>query len=218
MKMFSVLAVDGGAGTGKSTLSNLISTRNNFLYVETGSHYRALTFLLLKKNLKPNSVEEYLRFNSLAIQSNINKNKAEIEIDGNKFSPQELRSSQVNENVSHYAAIPLLRKSLFDYQRSQVDHARSLGLAGVILEGRDIGTKILPDADLKVFLHADAETRIKRRKDDGEADAIRARDKMDSNRKSAPLACASDALKIDTGEYSPEEVYSKVIEALNSRP
>ena len=71
---------------------------------------------------------------------------------------------------------------------------------------------------MKVFLHADAETRIKRRKDDGEADAIRARDKMDSNRKSAPLACASDALKIDTGEYSPEEVYSKVIEALNSRP
>ena len=69
----------------------------------------------------------------------------------------------MNQNVSYFAAIPILRKLLFDYQRSQVDLAKSLGFSGVILEGRDIGTKILPDADLKIFLYADAETRIKRR-------------------------------------------------------
>ena len=84
----------------------------------------------------------------------------------------------------------------------------------MILEGRDIGTKILPDAT-KIFLYADAETRIKRRLKDGENDSI-IRDELDSKRKSAPLACADDALKIDTAEYSPEEVYNLVINALSN--
>ena len=74
----------------------------------------------------------------------------------------------------------------------------------------------MPDADLKIFLYADAETRIKRRVKDGENDSIIKRDELDSKRKSAPLACADDALKIDTAEYSPEEVYSMVINALNN--
>ena len=217
MKMFIVLAVDGGAGTGKSTLSNLLSNRKNLLYVETGSHYRALTFMLLQKDLRPDTVEDYLLQNSLSIESNINKNKSEIQIDGIKFNPEDLRSSKVNDHVSHFAALPVLRKSLLDYQRSQVNQARSLGFSGVILEGRDIGTKILPEADLKIFLHADAETRIHRRMKDGEVDSIRKRDELDSNRKSAPLACAEDALRINTADYSAEEVYNLVIEALNSR-
>lgn len=216
MKKFSILAVDGGAGTGKSTLSNLLSNRNNFLYIETGSHYRALTYMLLKKELSPNSVEDYLSKKNLVIEEKINKNKSEIQIDGIKFNREDLRSTKVNQNVSHFAAIPILRKLLFDYQRSQVDLAKSLGFSGVILEGRDIGTKILPDADLKIFLYADAETRIKRRVKDGENDSIKKRDELDSKRKSAPLACADDALKIDTAEYSPEEVYSMVINALNN--
>ena len=216
MEMFIVLAVDGGAGTGKSTLSNLLSNRKNLLYVETGSHYRALTFMLLQKDLRPDTVEDYLLKNSLSIESKINKNKSEIQIDGIKFNPEDLRSSKVNDNVSHFAALPVLRKSLLDYQRSQVNQARSLGFSGVILEGRDIGTKILPEADLKIFLHADAETRIQRRINDGEVDSIRKRDELDSNRKSAPLACAEDALRINTADYSAEEVYNLVIEALNS--
>lgn len=217
MEMFTVLAVDGGAGTGKSTLSKLISSRKNFLYVETGSHYRALTFILLEKALNAESVEDYLTKNPLIIESNINKNKSEIQIDGIRFNSEDLRSTKVNENVSHFAAIPLLRKSLFDYQRSQVNQAQSLGFSGVILEGRDIGTKILPDADLKIFLHADAETRIQRRMKDGEVDSIKKRDELDSNRKSAPLACADDALRINTADHSAEEVYNLVIAALNSR-
>ena len=216
MKKFSILAVDGGAGTGKSTLSNLVSNRNNFLYIETGSHYRALTYMLLKKELSPDSVKDYLSKKNLVIEEKINKNKSEIQIDGIKFNREDLRSTKVNQSVSHFAALPILRKLLFDYQRSQVDLAKSLGFSGVILEGRDIGTKILPDADLKIFLYADAETRIKRRVKDGENDSIIKRDELDSKRKSAPLACADDALKIDTAEYSPEEVYSKVINALNN--
>ena len=89
--MFIVLAVDGGAGTGKSTLSNLLSNRKNLLYVETGSHYRALTFMLLQKDLRPDTVEDYLLENSLSIESNINKKKSEIQIDGIKFNSRRFK-------------------------------------------------------------------------------------------------------------------------------
>lgn len=215
MSYFKVIAIDGGAGTGKSTLSNLLSNRNNFLYVETGSHYRALTYMLLKKNLTPDDVEDYICEKNVVIESKINKNKAKIQIDGMKFESEDLRSTNVNQYVSHFAAIPTLRKLLFDYQRSHVNQAQTLGYLGVILEGRDIGTKILPDADLKIFLHADAETRINRRLKDGESDSIEYRDELDSQRESAPLACADDALKINTAEHSVEEVYNLVMNALN---
>ena len=215
MSYFKVIAIDGGAGTGKSTLSNLLSNRNNFLYVETGAHYRALTYMLLKKNLTPDDVEDYICEKNVVIESKINKNKAKIQIDGMKFESEDLRSTNVNQYVSHFAAIPTLRKLLFDYQRSHVNQAQTLGYLGVILEGRDIGTKILPDADLKIFLHADAETRINRRLKDGESDSIEYRDELDSQRESAPLACADDALKINTAEHSVEEVYNLVMNALN---
>ena len=215
MRYFKVIAIDGGAGTGKSTLSNLLSNRNNFLYVETGSHYRAFTYMLLKKNLTPDDVEDYICEKNVVIESKINKNKAKIQIDGMKFGSEDLRSTNVNQYVSHFAAIPTLRKLLFDYQRSHVNQAQTLGYLGVILEGRDIGTKILPDADLKIFLHADAETRINRRLKDGESDSIEYRDELDSQRESAPLACADDALKINTAEHSVEEVYNLVMNALN---
>ena len=215
MRYFKVIAIDGGAGTGKSTLSNLLSNRNNFLYVETGSHYRAFTYMLLKKNLTPDDVEDYICEKNVVIESKINKNKAKIQIDGMKFESEDLRSTNVNQYVSHFAAIPTLRKLLFDYQRSHVNQAQTLGYLGVILEGRDIGTKILPDADLKIFLHADAETRINRRLKDGESDSIEYRDELDSQRESAPLACADDALKINTAEHSVEEVYNLVMNALN---
>ena len=160
-------------------------------------------------------MEDYICEKNVVIESKINKNKAKIQIDGMKFESEDLRSTNVNQYVSHFAAIPTLRKLLFDYQRSHVNQAQTLGYLGVILEGRDIGTKILPDADLKIFLHADAETRINRRLKDGESDSIEYRDELDSQRESAPLACADDALKINTAEHSVEEVYNLVMNALN---
>jgi cytidylate kinase len=214
MKNFRSLAIDGGAGTGKSTLSNLISDKNNYLYVETGSHYRALTWMMMGTGIEPEQIGKYLESNSISIDSKIFKNKAFITINGQSFSNKDLRSPQVNQNVSRYAAIPALRKLLFDYQRSQVDLAKSSGFDGVILEGRDIGTKILPEADLKIFLWADLEIREQRRSSDGETDSIISRDQMDTNRKEAPLLCAERAIKIDTGQFSPDEVYEQVVNAL----
>ena len=159
MKNFKSLAIDGGAGTGKSTLSNLLSERNNYL-----------------------KVNEFIESNSVSILSKIIKNKSLITIDQKSFSKEKLRSPKVNQNVSRYAAIPALRKLLFDYQYSQVELAKESGFNGVILEGRDIGTKILPEADLKIFLWADAQIRVRRRSSDGETDSIISRDQMDMNR------------------------------------
>jgi cytidylate kinase len=215
MKNFRSLAIDGGAGTGKSTLSNLISDKNNYLYVETGSHYRALTWMMMGTGIVPEQIDKYLESNFISIDSKIFKNKAFITINGQSFSKEELRSPEVNRNVSRYAAIPALRKLLFDYQRSQVELAKKSGFNGAILEGRDIGTKILPEADLKVFLWADLQIRVQRRSSDGETDSITKRDKMDMNRKEAPLACAEGAIKINTGQFSPDEVYMQVMRALD---
>ena len=92
--------------------------------------------------------------------------------------------------------------------------AKESGFNGVILEGRDIGTKILPEADLKIFLWADAQIRVRRRSSDGETDSIISRDQMDMNRIEAPLVCAEGAIKIDTGQFSPDEVYEQVMRAL----
>ncbi|OUU27661.1 MAG: cytidylate kinase [Verrucomicrobia bacterium TMED44] len=216
MTDFITIAIDGGAGTGKSTLSSLLSEKNNYLYVETGSHYRALTCILLKQGLAPENVTNFVNENPVVIESEIIKKRSYIVINQSNFISENLRSQNVNENVSYFAAIPALRKSLFNYQRSQINLARRENFSGVILEGRDIGTKILPDADLKVFLHADINTRIQRRNTDGESDTIIKRDQIDSNRKDAPLACAEGALSIDTGKYSAQEVYDIVMESVNS--
>ncbi len=214
MKNFRSLAIDGGAGTGKSTLSNLLSERNNYLYVETGSHYRAFSWMLMESEIEPEKVNEFIESNSVSILSKIIKNKSLITIDQKSFSKEKLRSPKVNQNVSRYAAIPALRKLLFDYQYSQVELAKESGFNGVILEGRDIGTKILPEADLKIFLWADAQIRVRRRSSDGETDSIISRDQMDMNRIEAPLVCAEGAIKIDTGQFSPDEVYEQVMRAL----
>ena len=214
MKNFRSLAIDGGAGTGKSTLSNLLSERNNYLYVETGSHYRAFSWMLMESEIEPEKVNEFIESNSISILSKIIKNKSLITIDQQSFSKEKLRSPKVNQNVSRYAAIPALRKLLFDYQYSQVALAKESGFNGVILEGRDIGTKILPEADLKIFLWADAQIRVRRRSSDGETDSIISRDQMDINRMEAPLVCAEGAIKIDTGQFSPDEVYEQVMRAL----
>lgn len=216
MRDFTTISIDGGAGTGKSTLSNLLSERNNYLYVETGSHYRALTCILLREGVTPENATSFVNENSVAIDSEIIKKRSYIVINGSNFITENLRSHSVNENVSYFAAIPALRNSLFNYQRSQVEVARRENFKGVILEGRDIGTKILPDADLKVFLHADLKTRIKRRSTDGESDTIIKRDQIDSSRKNAPLACAEEAITIDTAKFSEQEVYQIVMESINS--
>ena len=209
MSNFITLAVDGGAGTGKSTLSRLISLENKFMYVETGSLYRAITFLMLEMKISPSDVGSEISGKELEFTSKIIKSKYYLYVGGRDCSLLDLRTAQINKHVSDYAALPAV-KLLIEFQRSQVGVAKLNGFKGIIMEGRDIGTKILPDADLKIFLFADFETRMKRRIKDGELDEIRNRDLKDLQRKTSPLQRAEDALSINTAINNQTETYSIV--------
>jgi cytidylate kinase len=122
----------------------------------------------------------------------------------------EIRGPEVTAAVSHFAAIPEVRAALLAYQRGQADVARAHGFRGLVMEGRDIGSVIFPDAGLRFYLHADVEARAKRRELEGRADAVAERDRMDATRKTAPLVLASGAIDIDSTYLNLEQVVDKL--------
>jgi cytidylate kinase len=126
-----------------------------------------------------------------------------------------LRSEEVNQTVSKYASISSVRNLLFEYQRSQVELAKKHKFNGLVMEGRDIGSIILPNADLKLFLHASDSIRQNRRSNDGEKDQILKRDQLDSTRKVAPLIKSDNSIMINTGELSIDEVFSQILSLIN---
>lgn len=214
LETFTTIAVDGGAASGKSTTARALAEKLKLMHVDTGSHYRAVTLRLLENaiTLEEASVKKALA--KMPLETALEGNRAIIQIDGVIAKASALRSEAVNKQVSQVAALPIVREYLFHYQRSQRDVARSLDFSGIVMEGRDIGSVILPDADLRVFLEADEATRSARRAAEGQQDAIAARDKMDSTRKTAPLTCPEGALKINTGEHSLEAVIHIILKHL----
>lgn len=214
---FCVIAIDGGAGTGKSTTANLLSQKLNLMHVDTGSHYRTVSKFLHDAKVEPDQVEGWLKLNPLTLDSTIESQKSFLSVNDKKFTLKELRSDLVNELVSQYAMNASVRKLLFPYQRNQVHLAREQSFNGLVMEGRDIGTIILPDADLKVFLHADQGIRESRRAKDGENDQISSRDKVDSQRKIAPLRESRGSLRLDTSVLGVEEVYLVIHDAIRDK-
>jgi cytidylate kinase len=210
-RSFYLIAIDGGAGTGKSTTASILSERLNFLHVDTGSHYRSITRHLLNLGVGPEEAEKYININKLILSSEIEERKSKLSLDGKSFGKDQLRSKEVNDMVSKFACLPALRNTLFNYQREQVDLAQSHNFVGLVMEGRDIGTVIFPNADLKVFLHADPSVRENRRKRDGESDEIASRDRQDKQRQVAPLKESSGSLRIDTSALGVEEVYDTIV-------
>ncbi|WP_309398040.1 (d)CMP kinase [Cerasicoccus maritimus] len=214
---FVIIAVDGGAASGKSSTSRLVAERLNLMHVDTGSHYRAVTFALLQKGVGPDdeaAVAERLK--SIPLSTELDGRSARIALDGRVPTKDELRSEAVNNAVSPYAAVPAVRQFLFDYQRAQADIARENNFTGLIMEGRDIGSVIFPDATLRVFLEADAATRAERRAAEGQSDSIEKRDKIDSSRKTAPLTCPDGAYKIDNSNLTLEEVVEEIANAVSN--
>ena len=210
-RSFYLIAIDGGAGTGKSTTASILSERLNFLHVDTGSHYRSITRHLLNLGVGPEEAEKYININKLILSSEIEERKSKLSLDGKSFGKDQLRSKEINDMVSKFACLPALRNTLFNYQREQVDLAQSHNFVGLVMEGRDIGTVIFPNADLKVFLHADPSVRENRRKRDGESDEITSRDRQDKQRQVAPLKESSGSLRIDTSSLGIEEVYETIV-------
>jgi cytidylate kinase len=207
---FIIVAIDGGAASGKSSTSRTLSERFNLLHVDTGSFYRAITAEMLRRKVQAAdlpAVQAALAETKLGTR--LEGRSARMEING-KVSGDEIRSGEVNENVSHFAAIPEVRTALLAYQRGQADVARANNFRGLVMEGRDIGSVIFPDADFRFFLHAHPEERARRRASEGQRDSIAERDRLDSSRKTAPLACPPGAISIDTTFITLPEVVEKM--------
>ena len=215
---FLIVAIDGGAASGKSSSSRLISERFNFLHVDTGSFYRALTAGLLRAGAAPTDLATVqTALATLRLGTALNGHSAQMEISGQPVAEAEIRTSAVNAAVSHFAAIPQLRAALLAYQRGQADVARAHGFCGLVMEGRDIGSVIFPDADFRFFLHADPVERARRRANEGQQDSIVERDRLDSSRKTAPLACPVGATSIDTTHIGLAQVVAQMAAAIATK-
>ena len=208
------IALDGAAGSGKSTTATAICQKFNYIHVDTGLHFRSICFYLIKKNISPNSVLEYLKFNPINLRTQLNGSAMFLSIDNYQFKTDQLRNETMNQKVSHYARLPEVRSILLTYQRNLPQIGQKHGFSGIVMDGRDIGSVVLPEANLKFFLHADASVRQTRRNTDGEKDSITKRDILDSTRKIAPLVCPKDAFPIDTGVNSLDDVINIISEQI----
>ena len=213
---YIIIALDGAAGSGKSTTARSICKKYKYIHVDTGLHYRAVSLHLLNLNINPESAPDFLVSTPLIFSSALDEFSVQLFLDGTHYSQSSLRNERMNRQVSYYARIPEVRDLLLKYQRSLPDFGKNRGFSGIIMDGRDIGSVILPDAHIKIFLHADLQVRQSRRLSDGEQDSITARDKIDSTRKIAPLARPDDAISIDTGKLSIDEVVQLISNEISS--
>lgn len=205
-----IVAIDGGAASGKSSTARALAARFPLLHVDTGAHYRAITSEMLRRGVAysdPAAVASALQ--QLSLGTRVSGSAAALEING-RIPGDEIRSPEVNTAVSHFAALPSVRSTLLHYQRAQAEVAQKHGFRGLVMEGRDIGSVIFPDADLRFFLHADPGERARRRAEQGQQDSVAERDRLDSSRKTAPLTIPEGAIAIDSTHLTLDEVVSKV--------
>jgi len=196
-----VIAIDGPAGSGKSTISRALSERLALATLDTGASYRAVTAAALRAGLDLGDLEAVA---ALARSARLSIDDTVV-IDGVDVT-EEIRSDQVNHAVSLVAANPEVRSVLVDWQRSWV-----AAHGGGIVEGRDIGSVVFPDATVKLYLTASADERARRRADEGAA-SVERRDRLDSTRAASPLKPARDAVEIDTTAHGVDAVVALVLE------
>ena len=211
-----VVAVDGPSGSGKSSTARGVAARLGLRYIDTGALYRAVTWRLLDQGVDVND-ESAVAGAIASIELELSTDPADprVQVDGVDVS-EAIRERAVTNAVSAVSAVPQVRQQLVPVQRRLIDHG------GVVVEGRDIGTVVAPDATVKVFLTADSGTRAKRRsaelEHDTEAtvslthDEIRRRDHLDSSRELSPLVRAADAVELDSTNLSLEQVIEAIVE------
>ena len=152
---FIIVAIDGGAASGKSSTSRALSERFHLLHVDTGSFYRAVTAELIRLGLRAGDLPAVrAAVRGLKFGTRLHGRSAQMEIAGRVIDSEEIRSPGVNAEVAHFAASPEVRAALLDYQRGQTQTGRTHGFRGLVMEGRDIGSKIFPDADFRVILRS----------------------------------------------------------------
>ncbi|QKS71074.1 (d)CMP kinase [Paenalkalicoccus suaedae] len=206
------IAIDGPAGAGKSTVAKKLAQRFNYVYVDTGAMYRAITWLAIQTNTDFHNEEElYALLTSTSLNMKNGANGELVLLVNNKEVTEEIRSAEVTGNVSYVAKHPKIRQEMVHKQQEIAESK------GTVMDGRDIGTAVLPKAEVKFFLTASVTERAKRRHEeqvkkgmDSDYDTlvkdIAKRDKIDSEREVAPLKKAEDAMEVDTTSMSIDEV------------
>jgi len=214
------IAIDGPAGAGKSTIAKMLAEKLNYTYLDSGAMYRAVTLCALENDINLNDREKLSKLvKNLEIDVEYKNNEFKIYADSNEIT-DEIRSDKVDNNVSTIAQVKIIRDELVEKQR-EIARQKS-----IVMDGRDIGTRVLPDANFKFYITASVHERAVRRFKDiinrGENDKefqevkqeIKRRDKIDSNRKYSPLKKAEDAIEIDTTNLTKKEVLSKILQII----
>lgn len=204
-----VIAIDGPAASGKSSVSRLLAKKLGFSYVNSGSLYRAATWEVLRQGADPASPESVCAALAKAeIVCGVDGEGESFVSVGGKILGPELRDAQVNLNVSLVSAVPAVR-ALASGQLRQLAGERPL-----VMEGRDIATHVFPETPYKFYLDASPDIRQKRRAADGETDQVEVRDRLDSSRETAPLKVAAAARVVDTSRLTLDGVVEAIAEAL----
>jgi len=213
-----IVAIDGPAGSGKSTIAKLVAKKFNFTYIDTGAMYRMITLYLLENKISFDNLDKIQK-----ILNEINLDMKEDKFFLNNVDVSlKIREEIINENVSKVASIKAVRENLVNLQRKIASDKN------VILDGRDIGTVVFPNAQVKIFLVASAEERARRRYNefmekkveityDEVLKSLKERDHLDSTRKESPLVKASDALELDTTNLKIDEVVNFISNEIEKR-
>lgn len=217
-----IIAIDGYAGCGKSSTAKRVAERLGYAYIDSGAMYRAVTLYCLENNINiddKKAIVEALPNIHLRFAYNELTGKSEIMLNG-EFVEDKIRTMTVNQHVSIVSAIPEVRHFLVKQQQAMGKNK------GIVMDGRDIGTTVFPEAELKIFMIADMEVRAKRRRlemlakgEDAPLETIiqslKQRDYLDTTRDESPLRKANDAIVIDTSSITMEEQVDKIVEMAN---
>lgn len=206
------IAIDGPGGAGKSTIAKLVGDKLGLEYIDTGAMYRAVGLKLNRKGIKP---DDLISISNILDETTIDFVNGKIILDGDDVSDI-IRTQEISKLASIYSQIPEVRSKLVDIQR------RIAAGKSVIMDGRDIGTNVLTDAELKVFLTADSMVRARRRYEELRSKGVNAnlddiheeikdRDYQDMNRKLNPLVQAEDAIRLDTSDMTIDEVVNTIV-------
>jgi cytidylate kinase len=206
-----VVAIDGPAASGKSTVARSLARRLGFAYVNSGAMYRALTWGMLQNDVDPrnrDAIDRYLA--RVGIRCDLQNNESRIFID--ELNPSEhLRDEEVNDAVSIVSSVPRVRQVLVAQMRQYARHN------DLVMEGRDIGSVVFPATPFKFYIDASPDVRLRRRTAEGRRDKIVSRDKADSSRDASPLMIAKDAQFIDTSNLTIEDVVNEIAARLRAQ-